>query len=101
MRESVSSWTANTSEDQEEGVSEKPLIGPQRPGAVSQSGSGMGPTIGPSFKVRSWDLDGLQFFDLLWHCIFLTTSIVYIRLFLLPVYVMDIEFRLSPKLGSF
>ena len=53
MRENVSSWTANTSEDQEEVVSEKPIIGPQRPGASSQSGSGVSPTIGPSFKVRS------------------------------------------------
>lgn len=54
MRESVSSWTANTSEDQQESVLEKPLIGPQRPGASSQFGSVIGPTIGPSFKVRGW-----------------------------------------------
>lgn len=67
MRDSVSSWTANTSEDQEEGVSEKPLIGPQRPGALSQSGSGVGPTIGPSFKVRGLNVEALQFF-LIYYC---------------------------------
>ena len=50
MRESVSSWTASTPEDQEGmGGATRGLIGPQRPGP---SASGIGPSIGPSFKVR-------------------------------------------------
>ena len=53
MRESVSSWTASTPEGQEEvgGATRLRLIGPQRPGSSAQSRPGIGPSIGPSFKV--------------------------------------------------
>lgn len=52
MRDSVSTWTANTPKDQE-GMGgatavEKPLIGPQLPGASSQSQF----DIGPPLKVK-------------------------------------------------
>ena len=51
MRESVSSWTASTPEDQKEvGGATRGLIGPQRPGP---SASGIGPSVGPSFKVEN------------------------------------------------
>ena len=54
MRESVSSWTASTPEDQEGvGGASGGLIGPQRPGPSAQSRSGIGPSIGPSFKVEN------------------------------------------------
>lgn len=54
MRESVSSWTASTPEGQEEvgGATRPGLIGPQRPGSSAQSRPGIGPSIGPSFKVE-------------------------------------------------
>ena len=55
MRDSVSTWTASATDDQERGggasVADRPLIGPQRPGASSQSVPDIGPSVGPSYHV--------------------------------------------------
>ena len=55
MRDSVSSWTASTPEDQEGvGGATGTQIGPQRLGASAQSRPAIGPAIGPSFKVEDF-----------------------------------------------
>ena len=56
MRDSVSTWTASTPDDQEgkggASAAERPLIGPQRPGASTQPVTDVvGPSIGPSYHV--------------------------------------------------